>query len=76
MCHHYQAERRRQLLEKRFGLVLPLDWEPPPRGLHIYPTQFAPNIRRPPERGSGDEAALNSKWWKPASACCRILQRT
>lgn len=35
MCHHYQAEKRRQLLEKRFGLKLPLDWEPPPGGLHI-----------------------------------------
>lgn len=56
MCHHYQAEKRRQLLEKRFGLMLPPDWEPPPGGLHIYPTQFAPIIRRPPERGSGDEA--------------------
>ncbi|MDP9902952.1 SOS response-associated peptidase [Variovorax ginsengisoli] len=56
MCHHYQAEKRRQLLEKRFGLVLPADWEPPPGGLHIYPTDLAPILRRPIERASGDDA--------------------
>ncbi|MBT2321265.1 SOS response-associated peptidase family protein [Variovorax paradoxus] len=59
MCSHYQAEKRRKQLEKRFGITLPLDWEPPPGGLHIYPTQLAPFIRRPPERDSGDEAVPN-----------------
>jgi putative SOS response-associated peptidase YedK len=52
MCSHYQAEKRRKQLEKRFGISLPLDWEPPPSGLHIYPTQMAPMIRRP----SGSQA--------------------
>lgn len=56
MCSHYQAEKRRKQIEKHFGITLPPDWEPPPGGLHIYPTQMAPIIRRPPERGSGDEA--------------------
>lgn len=55
MCSHYQAEKRRKQLEKR-GIHLPPDWEPPPGGMHIYPTQLAPFIRRPPERDSGDEA--------------------
>lgn len=57
MCSHYQAEKRRALLERRFGAL-------PPKGLkspaeeqsHVYPTQFAPIIRRPAERDSGDEA--------------------
>lgn len=56
MCSHYQAEKRRAFYEKRWGLKLPPEWEPPRGGLHIYPTQFAPIIRRPPERESGDEA--------------------
>ena len=56
MCSHYQAEKRRQQIEKRFGIQLPLNWEPPPGGLHIYPTQLAPIIRRPPEHDSSDEA--------------------
>ncbi len=56
MCSHYQAEKRRQLLEKRFGIELPAEWEPPPGGLDIFPTQFAPIVRRPPERESGDAA--------------------
>jgi len=56
MCSHYQAEKRRKQIEKRFHVTLPLDWEPPPGGLHIYPTQMAPIVRRPPERESGDEA--------------------
>ena len=56
MCSHYQAEKRRHLIEERFGIKLPVDWEPPPGGLHIYPTQFAPIIRRPRERDAGDEA--------------------
>lgn len=56
MCSHYQAEKRRYLIEKRFGIKLPPEWEPPPGGSHIYPTQFAPIIRRPPECDSGDEA--------------------
>ena len=55
MCSHYQAETARKKLE-RFGVTLPLDWEPPPGSMHIYPTQLAPIIRRPPERISGDEA--------------------
>jgi len=56
MCSHYQAEKRRKQIEKRFGIKLPPDWEPPPGGLHIYPTQMAPFIRRPSERESGDPA--------------------
>lgn len=56
MCSHYQAEKRRKQIEKHFGIRLPPGWEAPPGGLHIYPTQLAPFIRRPPERGSGDEA--------------------
>lgn len=56
MCSHYQAEKRRKQIEKHFGIKLPPGWEPPPGGLHIYPTQRAPIIRRPPERESGDEA--------------------
>ena len=56
MCSHYQAEKRRNQIERQFGKVLPTDWDAPPGGLHIYPTQFAPIIRRPPERDSGDEA--------------------
>lgn len=50
MCSHYQAEKRRAFYEKRFGIKLPPEWEPPRggSGLHIYPTQFAPILRRPP----------------------------
>lgn len=55
MCSHYQGEKARAKL-KRMGVTLPDDWEPPPGGMHIYPTQLAPIIRRPPERDSGDEA--------------------
>jgi putative SOS response-associated peptidase YedK len=55
MCSHYIAERRRAFFEKR-GYHLPLDWDSFPGTAHIYPTQFAPIIRRPPERDSGDEA--------------------
>ncbi len=56
MCSHYQAEKRRLFYERGFGIELPLEWEPPPGGSHIYPTQFAPILRRPPERESGDQA--------------------
>jgi len=56
MCSHYQTEKRRKQIEKLFRIKLPLDWEAPPGGLHIYPTQFAPIIRRPAERDAGDEA--------------------
>ena len=56
MCSHYQAEKRRLFYERRFGIELPPEWEPPPGGSHIYPTQFAPILRRPPERESGDQA--------------------
>ena len=38
------------------GVSLPANWEPAPSSMHIYPTQLAPTIRRPPERDSGDEA--------------------
>lgn len=55
MCSHYQAENSRKKLE-RMGFTPPPGWVPPPGSLHIYPTQLAPIIRRPPERGSGDEA--------------------
>ena len=56
MCSHYQAEKRRNQIERQFGILLPPDWDAPLGGPHIYPTQFAPIIRRPPERESGDEA--------------------
>ena len=55
MCSHYQAEKRRKLIERRFGVTLPPDWEPSPSS-HVYPTYKAPIIRRPAERDSGDEA--------------------
>lgn len=57
MCSRYQAEKRRALLERRFGTLLPkgLKFERDERS-HVYPTQFAPIIRRPAERDSGDEA--------------------
>lgn len=37
---------------------MPPDWEPPrgSGGLHVYPTRFAPIIRRPPERNADDDA--------------------
>ena len=57
MCSHYQAEKRRVFYERRFGIELPPEWEPPRGGgLHVYPTQFALIIRRPTERDTGDEA--------------------
>jgi putative SOS response-associated peptidase YedK len=55
MCSHYVAEKARQQLA-RFGVQLPLDWEPGPGSRHIYPTQWAPIVRRPPEHDSGDDA--------------------
>jgi putative SOS response-associated peptidase YedK len=55
MCSHYIGQTYRARLA-RMGVQLPLDWEPPPGSMHIYPTQLAPIIRRPPERESGDEA--------------------
>ena len=55
MCSHYVGERARAKLA-RMGASLPANWEPPPGSMHIYPTQLAPIIRRPPERDSGDEA--------------------
>lgn len=57
MCSHYQAETARKKLA-RMGVQLPLDWEAPPAGLHIYPTLLAPIIRRPPEAESGEAPAL------------------
>lgn len=56
MCSHYQAVKARLIIEKRFGITLPMDWEPPRGTMHLYPTQVGPIIRRPPERDSGDEA--------------------
>lgn len=55
MCSHYQAEKSLRKLQ-RMGFALPPDWQPPPGGSHVYPTQLAPIIRRPAERASGDEA--------------------
>ena len=55
MCSHYIGQTTRTKLEK-MGVTLPLDWEPPPGSMHIYPTQLANIIRRPPERDSGDDA--------------------
>lgn len=60
MCSHYQAKKRRRFYEQRLGITLPLDWEVP-RGSHIYPTQFTPIVRRPPERNTGDEALPDLK---------------
>ncbi|MCY1206575.1 SOS response associated peptidase (SRAP) [compost metagenome] len=58
MCSHYQAEKRRRQIEKRFGITLPPNWEPPRGSIHldIHPTYMAPIIRRPLERSSGDDA--------------------
>ena len=36
MCSHYQADKLELLIEKRFCIKLPADWEPPPGGLHSY----------------------------------------
>ena len=55
MCSHYIAEKARQQLA-RFGVQLPLNWEPGPGSLHTYPTQWAPIVRRPPEHDSGNDA--------------------
>ena len=55
MCSHYIAEKARQQLA-RFGVQLPFDWELGPSGNHIYPTQWAPIVRRPPEHDSGDDS--------------------
>ena len=57
MCSHYQGETARKKLA-RMGVQLPLDWEAPPGGLHIYPTLLAPIIRRPFESELGEAAAL------------------
>lgn len=56
MCSHYQAAKSRAKYEKRFGIVLPPEWEPPRGSDAVYPTKFAPIIRRPDERDAGDEA--------------------
>jgi putative SOS response-associated peptidase YedK len=58
MCSHYQAEKRRRQIEKRFGIKLPPNWEPPRGSIHldIHPASMAPIIRRPLERDSGDDA--------------------
>jgi putative SOS response-associated peptidase YedK len=58
MCSHYVAEKARQQLA-RFGVQLPLDWEPGPGSRHIYPTQWAPIVRRSLERDSGNDAILD-----------------
>lgn len=55
MCSHYIAEKSRQQLA-RMGVQLAVGWQPPAGGGHVYPTQWAPIIRRPPELDSGDEA--------------------
>jgi putative SOS response-associated peptidase YedK len=55
MCSHYVGLKARQRLS-RFGFRVSADWEMPPGGMHIYPMQTAPIIRRPPELDSGDEA--------------------
>jgi putative SOS response-associated peptidase YedK len=49
MCSHYQAAKARHVIEKRFGVTLPLDSEPPRGSMHLYPTQIGPIVRRPPE---------------------------
>jgi len=56
MCSHYISERRRAYYRKHYGIELPPDWEAPRGSSHVYPTQVAPIVRRPPERESGDEA--------------------
>ena len=55
MCSHYIAEKSAQQLAQ-MGVALPANWQPSSGGLHIFPTQWAPIIRRPPELDSGDEA--------------------
>ncbi len=54
MCSHYIGQTARAQLQ-RMGAWVPPDWNAP-ASLHVYPTQVAPILRRPPERGSGDEA--------------------
>ena len=75
MCSHYQAEKRRYLIEKRFGINLPLGWEPPPGGSHIYPTQFAPILHRPPDRASGDEAIPEVEVVEARLVSCLALRK-
>ena len=55
MCSHYVTEKSKAKLA-RMGVALPAEWSAPSASLHIYPTQVAPIIRRPPERDAGDEA--------------------
>jgi putative SOS response-associated peptidase YedK len=55
MCSHYVGQTARAKLA-RFGVYLPDLWEPPPGGMHIYPTQLASIIRRPIDVDSGDGA--------------------
>ena len=55
MCSHYVGQTPRAKFA-RLGVALPLGWVPPPVESHVYPTQQAAIIRRPPELDSGDEA--------------------
>ena len=55
MRSHYIVKKSHQQIT-RMCVKLPIAWQPPTGNLHIYPTQWAPIIRRPPELDSGDEA--------------------
>lgn len=57
MCSHYQLIKARERLQRKFGIVLPPLWEPPPRGLHIFKGYEAPFIISPggPEFGETGE---------------------
>ncbi len=56
MCSHYISEKARERIEKRFGITLPPNWEIPRGGLHVYPTQWAPILRRTEHADAGDDA--------------------
>lgn len=57
---HDFATHLLHLTKKRIGITLPVNWELPRGGAHIYLTQFAPIGRLLAARESGDESVLGS----------------
>ena len=55
MCSYYVGQKSRDRLA-RIGVSLPPDWVQSAGSMHVFPTQQASIIRRPPERDSGDVA--------------------
>ena len=74
MCSHYVGQTSRDKLA-RLGVVLPLGWVSPPGGLHIFPTQQAAIICRPPELDSGDEAVPAMEIRMPIGRTCWLACR-